>query len=76
MSGRSRLPPGELRRASQRRARRADVPTLRIEVPFRPGDAVKWRDRAGVYKREDGENVFIEIAGRLYRVERRELRPG
>jgi hypothetical protein len=77
MSGRSRLPGGEVRKASQKRSRRIGAPPLRIEIPWRPGDKVRWRDRGGLYRREvDEENAFIEIEGRLYRVRRTELRPG
>jgi hypothetical protein len=77
MSGRLRLPGGEVRLASQRRARPAEVRTIRIETPWRPGDRVLWRDKAGVYRREvDEENAFIEIGERVYRVRRTELRPG
>jgi hypothetical protein len=77
MSGRSRLPGGEIRRASQKRTRRVGALPARIEIPWRPGDKVQWRDRAGVYKRDDNEeNAFVEIGGRLYRVSRRELRQG
>src|SRR5437763_1847720 len=78
MSGRSRLPGGEVRKASQKRARRVvGAPPVRIEIPWHPGDRVRWRDRGGLYRREvDEENAFIEIEGRLYRVRRAELRPG
>jgi hypothetical protein len=38
---------------------------------------VQWRDRAGVYRRDvDEETAFIEIAERVYRVRRAELRQG
>jgi len=42
------------------------------------GDRVRWRDRAGTYRRaaDDGEHVEIVIAERVYRVRRAELRPG
>ena len=77
MSGRHRLPGGEMRRASQRRARPAEVRTIRIEMPWRPGDRVLWREKTGVYRRDvDEENAFIEIAERIYRVRRVELRHG
>jgi hypothetical protein len=77
MSGRSRLPGGEIRRASQKRSRQAGVLPVRIEIPWRPGDRVQWRDRAGVYRRDvDEENAEVVIAERVYRVRRVELRPG
>jgi hypothetical protein len=79
MSGRNRLPSGEPRRASQRRARPAAGRIIQIaEIPWRPGDKVRWRDRAGIYRRDsgDGEHVEIVIAERVYRARRAELRPG
>ena len=76
MSRRIRLPSGAPRRASQKRSRPA-APTgpVEIEVPWRPGDRVRWRDRAGIYRRDagDGEHVEIVIAERVYRVRRSEL---
>ena len=78
MSGRNRLPSGGPRRASQRRARPAAPEVLKIEVPWHPGNRVRWRDRAGTYRRDvgDGEHVEILIAERVYRVRWVELRPG
>src|SRR3954462_6703101 len=78
MSGRHRLPSGLPRRASQRHARPAAPKVFVIEVPWRPGDRVRWRDRTGTYRRDagDGEHVEIVIAERVYRVQRTELRPG
>jgi hypothetical protein len=78
MSGRNRLPGGEMRKASQRRARPAEVRTISLEVPWLAGDKVRWRERAGVYRRdvEDGEHAEIVLAERIYRVRRAELRQG
>jgi len=78
MSGRSRLPSGEPRRASQRRTRPAAQKAAEIEAPWHAGDRVRWRDRAGTYRRDagDGEHVEIVIAERVYRVRRSELLPG
>jgi hypothetical protein len=78
MSGRNRLPSGEPRRASQRRARPAAPKLIQIiEIPWRPGDKVRWRDRAGLYRRDvDDEHAEVVIAERVYRVRRAELRPG
>ena len=83
MSGRHRLYSGELRRASQRHVRPAVPQFIRIEIPWRPGDRVLWREKSmwrektGVYRREvDEENAFIEIDRRIYRVRRGELRHG
>jgi hypothetical protein len=76
MSGRSRLPGGEVRKASQKRSRQAGVLPARIEIPWRVGDKVRWRDRAGVYRRDvDDEQAEIVLAERVYRVRRAELRP-
>jgi hypothetical protein len=77
MTGRARLPGGEVRRASQKRSRQVGALPVRIEIPWRQGDRVRWRDRAGIYRREvDEENAFIEIDERVYRVRRAELRQG
>jgi hypothetical protein len=78
MTGRTRLPSGEPRKASQRRTRRAEVRTIQVEIRWKPGDRVRWRDRAGVYRRdvEDGEHAEVTIAERIYRVRRAELRLG
>ena len=77
MSGRSRLPGGEVRKASQKRSRQGTALPARIEIPWRAGDKVHWRDRAGVYRRDvDEDNAEVMIAERVYRVRRAELRPG
>jgi hypothetical protein len=77
MSGRSRLPGGEIRRASQKRTRRVGALPAHIEIPWRPGDKVRWRDRVGVYRRDvDEEHAEVVIAERVYRVRRAELRQG
>ena len=70
MSGRQRLPAGEPRKASQRRARRAAPLLARMRPVWRPGDKVHWRDRTGDFRRDlgDGEHAEIVIAGRTYRV--------
>ena len=72
------MPGGEARKASQKRSQRAGALPVRVEIPWTAGDRVRWRDRAGVYRRdvEDGENAFIDIDGRVYRVRRAELRAG
>ena len=78
MTGRLRLPGGEVRKASQKRSRPVDGPLpARVEIPWRAGDKVKWRDRAGVYRRDvDEEHAEVVIAERIYRVRRAELRRG
>ena len=74
MSGTQRLPGGGPRKASQRRTRPAAPLQTQIR-PWRPGDPVRWRDRAGVFHRDlgDGEHVEIVIAERTYRVRVGEL---
>ena len=78
MSGRARLPAGEPRKASQRNSRRAAPIRARITPVWRAGDAVRWKGRAGVYRRNvgDGEHAEIAIDERVYRVPRAELRQG
>ncbi len=77
MTGRSQLPSGAPRKASQRHSRRGGAVPVRIETTWRAGDKVRWRDRTGIYRRHvDAENVEIVIGERVYRVRRSELRPG
>jgi hypothetical protein len=71
MSGRQRLPGGEPRRASQRSTRRAASTAARIAFPiWRPGDNVRWKGRAGLFRRDmsDGEHCEITLGERVYRV--------
>ena len=75
MTGKSRLPGGEPRKASQRQRRRAAPSRVVIERSWRAGDKVAWRDRSGTYQRDVGDGlVDIDIAGRTYRVLKTELR--
>jgi hypothetical protein len=51
------------------------VPTIQLaEVPWRPGDRVRWRDRSRDIG--DGEHAEVTIGQRIYRVRRAELRQG
>ena len=70
MSGRARLPGGEPRKASQRYTRRATAPVVHVTPTYRPGDAVRWKGRAGTFRREvgDGEHAEVTIGERVYRV--------
>jgi len=70
MSGRSRLPAGEPRKASQRHSRRSARPKVAISRVWHPGDKVRWRDRNGDFRRDigDGEHAEIMISDRTYRV--------
>jgi len=74
MSGRSRLPGGEPRKASQRRTRRGEAPAP-VKLNWRPGERVRWNDRDGVFQRDlgDGENAEIKLGERVYRVRLSEL---
>jgi hypothetical protein len=77
MTGRTRLPAGEPRKASQRRTRRAETLPTRITPQWRIGDRVRWQDKAGVFRRDVGDgNGEITIANRAYRVWIADLRPG
>jgi hypothetical protein len=75
MSGRARLPGGEPRKASQRNTRRASVIPARITPTWRTGDAVRWQGRAGVFRRDVGDDQHGEVlvGERVYRVRLTEL---
>ncbi len=75
MAGRSRLPGGERRKASQRRIRGAGAPTALIGPTWRAGDKVRWQRYAGIFHRDlgDGEHADIIVADRIYRVRTAEL---
>ena len=76
MTGRSRLPGGEPRKASQRNSRRASAAPQRIAPVWRASMPVLWKGRAAVFRRDvgDGEHAEILIDGRIYRVRISELR--
>ena len=49
-----------MRKASQKRSRRGSAAPVRVEIAWRQGDSVLWRDRAGVYRRDvDNEHADI-----------------
>jgi hypothetical protein len=75
MSGKARLPAGEPRKASQRNSRRAAPITAKITPVWRAGDAVRWKGRSGVFRRDtgDGEHAEILVDKRVYRVRTSEL---
>jgi hypothetical protein len=75
MSGRSRLPGGHPRKASQRNSRPAAPKTISISPTWGPGHRVRWKDRAGVLRRDvgDGEHAEIVLGERVYRVRTVEL---
>jgi hypothetical protein len=75
MSGKQRLPGGEARKASQRNKLSAGSRPTMISPTWRGGEAVRWKGRAGVFRRDvgDGEHAEIVIAERVYRVRSNEL---
>jgi hypothetical protein len=74
MSGRQRLPGGAPRKASQRKTRRQAPITARIAAVWRSGDSVRWKGRAGQYRRDVGDDhCEILLESRVYRVPTREL---
>jgi hypothetical protein len=46
-----------------------------VAPSFRPGDRVRWKERAGIVRRDvgDGEHVEVAIGERVYRVPIKEL---
>ncbi len=69
------MPGGEPRNASQRNTRRAAPIAFRIAPIWRAGDQVRWKGRAGVFRRDvgDGEHAEVVIGERVYRVRVSEL---
>ena len=64
------------RRASQRNTRRATSGAARIAFPiWRLGDNVRWKGRAGLFRRDvgDGEHSEIMLGERVYRVRTNEI---
>jgi hypothetical protein len=55
MTGRTRLPGGDPRKASQRRTRRAEIPPIRITPQWRVGDRVRWQDKIGLFHSDLGD---------------------
>ena len=77
MTGRSRLPGGEPRKASQRNKRNvASSGAAKLSPVWRASMPVLWRGRAGIFRREvgDGEHAEAVIEGRVYRVRIADLR--
>ena len=75
MTGRSRLPGGEPRKASQRDKRNVGSPSAKITPVWRASMPVLWKGRAAVFRRDvgDGEHAEVVINGRVYRVRFSEL---
>jgi hypothetical protein len=77
MTGTTRLPGGEPRKASQKRSRRAGPPPTHMMPQWRMGDRVRWQDKTGVFRRDLGDgNAEVTIANRAYRVRIGDLRQG
>jgi len=78
MSGRTRLPGGQPRKASQKRTRRAAPTRVRITPQWRVGDRVSWGGRFGSFLRalNDGIHAEIRIEQRAYRVKVADIKPG
>jgi hypothetical protein len=77
LTGRSRLPGGEPRKASQRNKRNvASSGAAKLTPVWRASMPVIWKGRAGIFRREigDGDHAEILIDGRIYRVRISELR--
>ena len=75
MTGKSRLPGGEPRKASQRNKRNVGSAPARISPVWRASMPVLWSGRPGVFRRDvgDGEHAEVLIDGRVYRVRLSEL---
>jgi hypothetical protein len=75
MSGKQRLPGGEPRKASQRTKLRPGSRPTTISPIWRVGEPVRWKGRAGVFRRDVGDDQHAEIviAERVYRVRTSEL---
>jgi hypothetical protein len=78
MTGTTRLPGGEPRKASQKRTRRAGPSPTRMMPQWRMGDRVSWGGRVGSFVRNlnDGIHAEIRIEQRVYRVRVGDLGPG
>jgi hypothetical protein len=78
MTGRTRLPGGEPRKASQKRTRRAGSIPTHLTPQWRLGDRVAWGGRVGSFVRDlnDGIHAVVRIEQRVYRVRIGDLRPG
>lgn len=76
MTGRTRFPAGEPRKASQKRTRGAGSGPVHISPQLHPGDRVSWGGRIGSFVRDlkDGQHAEIRIEQRVYRVRIGDLR--
>ena len=44
-----------MRKASQKRSRPGSAAPIRVEISWRAGDKVRWRDRGGLFRRDVGD---------------------
>ena len=74
MSGRSRLPGGEQRKASQRHARPAAPAKIVVAPRWHTGDKVYWQGYVGQFLRDTpGGEAEVLIGTRTYRVRKSEM---
>jgi hypothetical protein len=75
VTGRSRLPGGEPRKASQRNKRNVGSAPANVSPVWRASMPILWSGRAGVFRRDvgDGKHAEVVIDGRVYRVRLSEL---
>ena len=64
VTGRARLPGGEMRKASQKRSRPAIVSAAVAAPMFSPGDRVRWSHHSGTVQRVVGDQADIRQDGR------------
>ena len=78
MTGRTRLPRGRPRKATQKRTRRAGMIPTRLTPQWRIGDRVSRGGRVGCFLRalKDDIHAEIRIEQRVYRVRIADLRLG
>jgi hypothetical protein len=64
VTGRTRLPGGEMRKASQKRSRPATA-SAAVAVPtLNPGDRVRWSRHTGIVQRVVGDHADVRQDGR------------
>jgi hypothetical protein len=75
MTGRSRLPGGEPRKASQRNKRNLGSAPAKLNPVWRASMPVLWKGRIGIFRRDvgDGEHAEVVLDGRVHRVRMSEL---
>jgi hypothetical protein len=64
VTGRTRLPGGEQRKASQKRSRPATSSAAVAALTLRPGDRVCWSRHTGIVQRVVGDEADVRQDGR------------